>query len=137
MLLLTPGAPARIQVVVPAPEGKRPDTVNQLCTELFIMNSEGTVVAMATVVFEAAGHTPAGTPVVATATIPAADATAAAVALAGRDGTWELVLCPHGSCPSGSMILEKGTAHSTISTRRRAFVPRGCTDCGASWGGPQ
>ena len=102
----------------------------RLCAQLYVMNARGTVVAVAPVSFEVAGSAPVGSPVVLTASLPEDDATSAAVALAGRDGRWELVLCTSADCPQGAMTLEQGPAHSTVDTRQRTRVPSGCRGCG-------
>lgn len=134
MLLLTPGAPARIQFAVPAPTGMDQTKMYRLCAQLYVMDARGTVVAVAPVPFDVAGSVAAGSPVVVTAQVSEDEATRAAVALAGRDGRWDLVLCYQGNCPQGAMSLETGPAHSTVDNRSRIRVPVGCRDCGKTAG---
>ena len=123
MLLLRPGAPAQIQVAMPDPGASVPDG-STLAAELRVMNAAGTVVAAAPVTFTAPDH------LLRPATIADADATAAALALAGADGRWELICTSQNQACSGT-ILETGPAHSAVDHRRRMRIPSGCCGGGA------
>ena len=94
-----------------------------LSAALNVMNAEGTVVAATAVTFTAPDT------LVRTAVIDDDEATRAALALAGRDGTWELICTQVGSVCEGT-VLDHGVAHSTVSSRHRTRVPSGC--CGGA-----
>ena len=123
-LVLRPGAPAGLTLMVRAPEPDPHGEDLMLPVKFLIRDYAGTVVHTSMETFLATPASVEGSIITRRVTFGEDEATMLALVMAGRDGTWEAI----SDC--GCVVMDRGPVRAVVVPYRQDRIPSGC--CGDS-----